>query len=111
MHQEYSFSTPPRPLPSQPARPHRATVVRLVLALAIVISLPTLGICEGRDRDTQCQKVLLLDRRQWVRELASGAYFDDHHCRDRKSTRLNSSHLGISYAVFCLKKKTDDDTC
>src|SRR5437899_9210733 len=27
-------------------------------------------------------------------------------CGDRKSTRLNSSHLGISYAVFCLKKKT-----
>src|SRR5262245_63117394 len=25
--------------------------------------------------------------------------------KDRKSTRLNSSHLGISYAVFCLKKK------
>src|SRR5258705_2225241 len=30
---------------------------------------------------------------------------------DRKSTRLNSSHLGISYAVFCLeKKKTVDDS-
>src|SRR5437899_9401752 len=27
--------------------------------------------------------------------------------RDRKSTRLNSSHLGISYAVFCLKKKNE----
>src|SRR5438876_7631558 len=27
--------------------------------------------------------------------------------RDRKSTRLNSSHPSISYAVFCLKKKTD----
>src|SRR5437667_4181485 len=26
--------------------------------------------------------------------------------RDRKSTRLNSSHITISYAVFCLKKKT-----
>src|SRR5256885_5117426 len=26
---------------------------------------------------------------------------------DRKSTRLNSSHLGISYALFCLKKKKD----
>src|SRR5699024_11562459 len=26
---------------------------------------------------------------------------------DRKSTRLNSSHVSISYAVFCLKKKTD----
>src|SRR5256885_5771269 len=29
---------------------------------------------------------------------------------DRKSTRLNSSHLVISYAVFCLKKKTDRGT-
>src|ERR1039458_10731425 len=29
---------------------------------------------------------------------------------DRKSTRLNSSHLGISYAVFCLKKKTKEKT-
>src|ERR1039457_7486737 len=28
-----------------------------------------------------------------------------HHEADRKSTRLNSSHLVISYAVFCLKKK------
>src|SRR5262245_65120424 len=28
---------------------------------------------------------------------------------DRKSTRLNSSHLGISYAVFCLKKKKKKD--
>src|SRR5437899_12043562 len=30
--------------------------------------------------------------------------------RDRKSTRLNSSHLGISYAVFCLKKKKKKKT-
>src|SRR5256885_12198296 len=29
------------------------------------------------------------------------------HARDRKSTRLNSSHLVISYAVFCLKKKKE----
>src|ERR1035441_11041868 len=29
---------------------------------------------------------------------------------DRKSTRLNSSHLGISYAVFCLKKKNNYNT-
>src|ERR1035441_10496673 len=28
--------------------------------------------------------------------------------RDRKSTRLNSSHLGISYTVFCLKKKIEE---
>src|SRR5262245_65093758 len=31
--------------------------------------------------------------------------FEDAGRLDRKSTRLNSSHLGISYAVFCLKKK------
>src|SRR5258707_5793261 len=30
--------------------------------------------------------------------------------RDRKSTRLNSSHANISYAVFCLKKKTNDSS-
>src|SRR5690348_18031183 len=29
-------------------------------------------------------------------------------CGDRKSTRLNSSHPSISYAVFCLKKKTSE---
>src|SRR5262245_1958327 len=36
-----------------------------------------------------------------AQEVASRA-----QAKDRKSTRLNSSHLGISYAVFCLKKKT-----
>src|SRR5207248_10598156 len=32
-------------------------------------------------------------------------------CTDRKSTRLNSSHRTISYAVFCLKKKTPHPLC
>src|SRR5690606_41202166 len=56
----------------------------------------------------------------WTLNIAGkGAYYDtpaDAHrqllqvinggsCRDRKSTRLNSSHVKISYAVFCLKKK------
>src|SRR3989442_2178386 len=31
--------------------------------------------------------------------------------RDRKSTRLNSSHVRISYAVFCLKKKNANEWC
>src|ERR1035438_4723768 len=35
--------------------------------------------------------------------LRDAMYIPPH--TDRKSTRLNSSHLGISYAVFCLKKK------
>src|SRR6266487_1410969 len=33
------------------------------------------------------------------------ALLEHEHQRDRKSTRLNSSHPSISYAVFCLKKK------
>src|SRR5262245_64909566 len=50
------------------------------------------------------------------RDSADDFAYDEQQCRlrlsqrsweelDRKSTRLNSSHLGISYAVFCLKKK------
>src|SRR5262245_65122877 len=34
---------------------------------------------------------------------------DFGHRSDRKSTRLNSSHLGISYAVFCLKKNKNNN--
>src|SRR5690606_40574058 len=41
--------------------------------------------------------------------LQAGLAIDNYHIgkvgRDRKSTRLNSSHVKISYAVFCLKKK------
>src|SRR5437899_4613924 len=52
--------------------------------------------------------VLLLGESGTGKEMAAAAI---HHRsvrkdEDRKSTRLNSSHLGISYAVFCLKKKS-----
>src|SRR5471030_3477286 len=42
----------------------------------------------------------------WGLGLGADAYpYETGWKSDRKSTRLNSSHLGISYAVFCLKKK------
>src|SRR5262245_63181952 len=41
--------------------------------------------------------------RRYGRSKCSGKNLSS--ASDRKSTRLNSSHLGISYAVFCLKKK------
>src|SRR5256885_12849920 len=44
-----------------------------------------------------------LSRQSFVGALESGREFGT----DRKSTRLNSSHLVISYAVFCLKKKNN----
>src|SRR2546430_11422122 len=39
------------------------------------------------------------------RHLLGGEILNDAVSEDRKSTRLNSSHSQISYAVFCLKKK------
>src|SRR3712207_8548791 len=51
----------------------------------VVAALP------GHDTIGECAAALVLDR------------------RDRKSTRLNSSHANISYAVFCLKKKKKTD--
>src|SRR5699024_11691342 len=46
-----------------------------------------------------CEPSRLLSRPAWRRRPPSTAW------GDRKSTRLNSSHVSISYAVFCLKKK------
>src|SRR5690348_17648922 len=63
--------------------------------------------------DASCTTALVL-----IRMLERGAHCRPDHrsgsrrsptrmsCLDRKSTRLNSSHPSISYAVFCLKKKT-----
>src|SRR2546430_5853463 len=62
---------------------------------------------------------LELDAARLARELAAHTYKakvrDDFMSGvrsgvDRKSTRLNSSHSQISYAVFCLKKKTNSTT-
>src|SRR5262245_65275056 len=70
---------------------------------------------ELRVRVDAANGVDLLDVRRIDRELDAqpvGARRVERHAvaviglaADRKSTRLNSSHLGISYAVFCLKKK------
>src|SRR5690606_41408162 len=38
--------------------------------------------------------------------VGTGEDLLDRHLQDRKSTRLNSSHVKISYAVFCLQKKS-----
>src|SRR5690348_17685820 len=57
----------------------------------------------------------LAGSREWSEELETRRYWSEPHIKefaefplwagDRKSTRLNSSHPSISYAVFCLKKK------
>src|SRR5258705_9082367 len=56
----------------------------------------------------------LKEQRAWViggsLEWATTKAYASAFLSDRKSTRLNSSHLGISYAVFCLKKKKKTQT-
>src|SRR5256885_10788444 len=46
-----------------------------------------------------------VEQRLGLQQPAAPLRADEERLRDRKSTRLNSSHLVISYAVFCLKKK------
>src|SRR5258705_9313292 len=72
------------------------TLFRSLVAALLALQTPasSLGFEPGTDS-------MLADWKQvstYLNGLASVA-------GDRKSTRLNSSHLGISYAVFCLKKK------
>src|SRR2546426_7766468 len=68
---------------------------------------------EGQAQQTGRHPKVAFDVRQspgGVRHRRGDDHRDEHHSHDgadadRKSTRLNSSHLVISYAVFCLKKK------
>src|SRR3712207_7798011 len=65
-----------------------------------------------RAGERDCAVAEVVDRHRAERVRDPLAHGDEHvhlarvRKRDRKSTRLNSSHANISYAVFCLKKKT-----
>src|SRR3712207_8591857 len=58
-------------------------------------------LAAGQDRD-------VLEHRLAAIAEAGSLHRRDLEAADRKSTRLNSSHANISYAVFCLKKKKND---
>src|SRR3712207_7486735 len=78
-------------------------------AHTFVISFETLGLGgKAAVRDVvNCKDLGILEERiEYTVEPHSVAIWTLKADRDRKSTRLNSSHANISYAVFCLKKKT-----
>src|SRR5438874_5112517 len=56
-----------------------------------------------RSRD---HSLCLVARQRFAAKWTQSKFQRRHFRQDRKSTRLNSSHVEISYAVFCLKKKT-----
>src|SRR5205807_2756898 len=63
---------------------------------------PALG--PDLSRQTDEQRAAFAANQRTLMVYAGDPYCHDPKLRDRKSTRLNSSHLVISYAVFCLKK-------
>src|SRR3712207_6926126 len=67
------------------------------------------GVSRGREPlDLERTGVDGVDQRHATGERALHAVVVVAENADRKSTRLNSSHANISYAVFCLKKKKND---
>src|SRR5688572_32067789 len=80
-------------------RPPRSTLFPYTtLFRSVLLLLPQNA---GKEEFERYRKLLGLDRPLWVQYWK----FASQAVQDRKSTRLNSSHSQISYAVFCLKKK------
>src|SRR5438067_9660456 len=79
--------------------------VALSAAMYIVVGVSSLAERVRRVGDTQDTARIALDALAGeIRMSGAGV------SKDRKSTRLNSSHVSISYAVFCLKKKKPSRT-
>src|SRR2546426_5372831 len=92
-------------------RPPRSTLFPYTTLFRSLRLVPVRGRPERRHRVGPLlarlgneRGALLFQARRLAREIAQVVELD------RKSTRLNSSHLVISYAVFCLKKKNKTHT-
>src|SRR5205085_12418691 len=80
-----------------------ATPTTEIYTLSLHDALP---ISAGEAGVTRAVEILRADLERTLRLLGCPSVAAlDRNRRDRKSTRLNSSHSQISYAVFCLKKK------
>src|SRR5699024_12600393 len=111
--QPCSPSRSPAPLPLHGA----ATTA--IYTLSLHDALPILGHVDEGDaglllQGTQLEPHVLaqpgIQVGQRLVQQQHGRFGDKPGCPDRKSTRLNSSHVSISYAVFCLKKKNRTKT-
>src|SRR3989454_2211067 len=100
------------PTAAEVLRACAANIEELRKALGDFIAAHTPTVAGTEEIDTQptlgfqrvIQRAILHVQSSGKKEV-TGANVLDRALEDRKSTRLNSSHLVISYAVFCLKKK------
>src|SRR3712207_9077046 len=86
------------------------TATTEIYTLSLHDALPILFVVERVDAGARLRQFLVVEdeRGRMGRDALAGAdaqVLVDLDAVDRKSTRLNSSHANISYAVFCLKKK------
>src|SRR2546430_15585025 len=84
-------------------RPPRSTLFPYTTALPIYRRADAAGKGAGRCANPPLRQL----GRQGAGRLRGGQTCAGRASQDRKSTRLNSSHSQISYAVFCLKKKNN----
>src|SRR5699024_12802468 len=113
-----SVRTSLSPCASRPSSRYCPTAARLLCTLALHDALPicdTLLLPAGKHIGVGVGLISQADTLQQFHSLGVG-FFLLHQAQthrrqgDRKSTRLNSSHVSISYAVFCLKEKIECDT-
>src|SRR3712207_8987923 len=81
------------------------TATTEIYTLSLHDALPILTVTGQGCSTTACGIAKQILPRSWVEESTRVHDDDTSASEDRKSTRLNSSHANISYAVFCLKKK------
>src|SRR2546429_5793543 len=86
-------------MPVRPATPSHAR--RLAAGPRLAESVQVRAALEWFDRNLSW----INDAQARLTEIPAPPFQEEARARDRKSTRLNSSHGYISYAVFCLKKK------
>src|SRR2546427_3012054 len=95
----------PRLVARIPAAVHTKLLVAFLIIVGLLIALGAVGLEVLGEVNRRSEDLVKLQRkiaayRQMQHDTTAQLY-----SVDRKSTRLNSSHSQISYAVFCLKKK------
>src|SRR3712207_8692764 len=82
------------------------TLFRSIIVFTIIVRVATVPLTLRQLRAGRRMQTL----QPKLQEIQKKYTDPKRRSEDRKSTRLNSSHANISYAVFCLKKKNNIDT-